>query len=354
MSPPDDPKAPVTSTDKPADPPAGAPTAPVLKGGSVRPTSTGWQIKEPTEDWAGPVPPSKLPFLSDFHYQDNYQAVGSGWADWKVIAGTRRGRMHANAGTHREDAFAFELGKDVAVFAVCDGAGSSKYSRVGSEFTARRTVSDILGAVTKALSSWSAGSVEKAAGLKRIVGDSVQQICADLQTIAADAHAEPRDFRCTLLVVIQLKTMSGEEFWYSQVGDGFIGAETVDAAERWGTSDSGDFSGEVGCFVPDSEAPANAANTLTQKDGAGLVGLVLASDGIEDPFFPVKKNVGVIFRQLREGLNQPLEDFVYRDAPGPVLTETPSTADLAKWLAFEKRGENDDRTILVLYRAKKS
>ncbi|MBE7212235.1 MAG: hypothetical protein INR65_14530, partial [Gluconacetobacter diazotrophicus] len=118
---------------------------------------------------------------------------------------------------------------------------------------------------------------------------------------------------------------------------------------------AGGFSGEVDCFVPDPDSPEQAAPFGIIPDIANRRALLLCTDGVEDPFFPVDANVGLLFRQFTGG-DEPGDDVLpvyWPQAPGgPLACADPPTATgrLARWLAFEKKGENDDRTVLLIHR----
>src|SRR5262245_44719370 len=123
---------------------------------SVSPVSAACQqpppaIKQPL--WkdieAGLWCPAELsPFLDEelvnLHYCDEFsreeQAAVRGW---KVLGATRRGRAHANLGSHREDAFAFSTTAKSIVLCVSDGAGASRFSRIASELTVRRLTREL-------------------------------------------------------------------------------------------------------------------------------------------------------------------------------------------------------------------
>ena len=57
-----------------------------------------------------------------------------------------------------------------------------------------------------------------------------------------------------------------------------------------------------------------------------------------------------IFQQFYTGVTVPLPDFKAQlPQPAPLAQESAAWG-LAQWLEFEKRGENDDRTVAVLQR----
>jgi hypothetical protein len=79
---------------------------------------------------------------------------------------------------------------------------------------------------------------------------------------------------------------------------------------------------------------------------------ILCTDGIEDPFFPIHRNVVGIFDQLFEGYREPIQDVTYPNGqePASITRSANAEIELLKWLGFEKRGENDDRSIALIYR----
>ena len=118
---------------------------------------------------------------------------------------------------------------------------------------------------------------------------------------------------------------------------------------RFGTPDSGGFSGEVTCFLPEDNALEKAYKVfpIPHKE---LRTLLLCTDGIEDAFFPIETKAEGLFRQLNNGVQQKMDDFDAQKVHGPVLGTFTDLVALQAWLDFEKRGENDDRTVLVLHR----
>jgi hypothetical protein len=140
-----------------------------------------------------------------------------------------------------------------------------------------------------------------------------------------------------------------------QVGVGGDALRAPDGAVRvLGSGEAGEFSGEVSCFVPDACADARAAVVATSAL-AGVADVLVATDGVEDPFYPLARTGPALFAQLRDGVAAPLDGFqrqpVHGAVVGAAVAPGESAERLAAWLGFEKRGENDDRTAVVLSRA---
>ena len=53
---------------------------------------------------------------------------------------------------------------------------------------------------------------------------------------------------------------------------------------------------------------------------------------------------------MNNGVQQKLDEFDAQKVHGPILGTLTDLVALQAWLDFEKRGENDDRTVLVLHR----
>lgn len=310
------------------------------------PASGGWQDRPPQAPWLPPELSAALgPLLDGFDYRDHLEICEPALPGWRVLAGTRRGRLHAHHGTHREDAFCH--GGDTEngrfwIFCVCDGAGSSRLSRVGAEVTCRRLVAELSRVFHAHADAWAAlPSDALKSALETAVEEAVRETAGFLATLAAEFYTDPKDFRCTLLLTILYRHGDAELACLSQVGDGFLaGINRQGIARRYGpVAAPGGFSGEVNCFVPDEGCALQARPFGIIPSTANLDALLLCTDGIEDPFYPVETNIGPLFGQFLTG-------------PDAVLTPDPelSRQHLAAWLAFEKKGENDDRTAFLVYR----
>ena len=79
--------------------------------------------------------------------------------------------------------------------------------------------------------------------------------------------------------------------------------------------------------------------------------IIIASDGVDDPWYPFARHAPTLVAQLRDGVrdDNALAAGVTQSMRGPVLGGNDPVHALMEWLAFEKRGENDDRTLFVAW-----
>jgi len=125
-------------------------------------------------------------------------------------------------------------------------------------------------------------------------------------------------------------------------------------AERLGISHSGDFSGEVLCFMPDAKVGdfyKNSLDSIPMLPEEELEAVLLCTDGIEDPFYPAQKNIDPLYRHLEGSFQGDPCGIEYPDEarPSAVFASTNPGRELLKGLNFAKRGENDDRTIMIVH-----
>lgn len=325
-----------------------APTASGAPPIEVPPVAAAWQDRQAEAPWCPPelaehLPPA-LAWVAGVDGPAQAGEAGDG-AGWRHVAATRRGRVHAHAGDHREDAYAVVRTTAGVVIAVAsDGAGSARSSRVGAEVTCREAA------------RLAAEAVDAGEALGAALTAGVRGACAALRALAERAGVAAKDFRCTALAVA-LDPAAGV-LAAVQVGDGVIAARAPDGAVRLlGAADAGEFSGEVSCFVPDACADARAA-AVTQAALDDVDAVLVATDGVEDAVYPLARTGAAVFAQLAGGVGEGpdalLPGFQRQLAHGPVLgagVAADEAADrLARWLTFEKRGENDDRTAVLLAR----
>jgi Protein phosphatase 2C len=253
---------------------------------------------------------------------------------WTVLAGSRRGRLHAHRGDHREDAVALRVTNTGWCGAVADGAGSAPWSRIGAA-VATHTFCAAFAAAT-------GPSGARAAIAADAVFDRLRAI--------ADAFEVPaRALRTTLLVA----AVTDHDVVTMQVGDGGIVLVDVNGTvSSPQAGDSGEFSGEVTHFLPDDGSRERLQASLHVTPRTHVHALLLASDGIEDPWYPLARHAPLLITSLTDGVSDTRAAdiqaasgvaFTWR---GPVCAADDASTALGEWLSFEKRGENDDRSLL--------
>lgn len=339
---------PVSQTEKPSDEVGRAATT--LQPPSQKPAPPSWQNLPPSQPWCPEEIARLRPELAQIAYKDDLAQTGRGAGEWLVAGATRRGRLHAHAGTHRDDAFAFSSAEAYSILCVADGAGSSKHSRIGSEICCREMVAQLQGTLpASAHSTMGDESESEKERVVRCIGAALKHICQRLRELATAAGCQARDFHSTLLVAVQIENAEGGSIYLAQVGDGGICAMLrTGQIQVLELADSGEYSGQVTCFLPD-EAAETKASRLHAFDAREIECLLLCSDGIEDPFYPMQRKARAIFQQLYLGVDESIPDFTQPPQPAPLL-QADVASSLLTWLDFRKRGENDDRTLVLLYR----
>lgn len=327
----------------PGPPPEAAPEA--------APVPATWATRPAEGPWCPPSVAAHGPaWLADAAPGDVATFAGTVAPGWRVVAASVRGRTHAHRGDFREDAFAVRATEGLVVLCAADGAGSSPLSRIGAELACRETAQGVVAKLAPErayLRELRRDELAHAVG--HAIGLSVWETCRTLHAVAGASATAPADYRCTLLVAAWYAAAADVLVATSQVGDGAIVAWRRDGAVvRLGAPDSGDFAGEVRTFLPDAQAPERASHVRV-ADAAGLDALALLTDGVDDPLHPVEQTAAALWAQWSRGEAAVLPHVAQR-AVGPVLGTADDGAALADWLGFERRGENDDRTAVVLAR----
>jgi len=260
---------------------------------------------------------------------------------WSLLVASRRGRLHAHRGDHREDAGQMLLFDHGWCAAVADGAGSATYSRLGASIATHVATH----AVREALQHGQANRAEPAL-LGRALESGATAANHALREFATRCGLALRDLRTTLLVA----ALHGGRVGLLQVGDG--ASAWLDADGTVSQPLSGpitEFSGEVAHFLPDDGAIEQLVQSLVVRDASACAALVLATDGVEDPWYPFTRHAGPLYTQLLQGLDESATSAGVTSSHRASVLHAPDPVHaLIEWLAFEKRGENDDRTLCVI------
>lgn len=299
-----------------------------------------WTIKEPDEPWCPDafIEPLKSALGKDAAARllaraPHERAEHAHHGDWSVTGALKRGRRHAHVGAFNEDALFVHLAASRGVMVVADGAGSSAYSRIGSAVAV-----EILGAALRDAAELSVAAAHKA----------VERAVAALQAISTAAKVDTKALRTTVLAAAWEPSATGTRVLTTQVGDGaLVLAHSDGRISRPTAGDAGEWSGEVHCFVPDSETMTYVRKATVLTDVPDLSAVLLVTDGIDDAMYPFPKYAPLILGQLVHGANAPLTGLNAQPVTASLLASNTPGDTLLTWLGFEKRGENDDRTLAV-------
>jgi hypothetical protein len=251
----------------------------------------------------------------------------------RLLLASRRGRLHAHRGDHREDAMAWRTDGAGWCVAVADGAGSAAYSRVGAHVAVHAVVHEVLLALRHG---------HPLPAVLRAAADAVQ---AALDALAAKAPCALRDLRTTLLVAVG----TGERVALMQVGDGAIVCDGPTSPFRQPIAGHrGEYSGEVAHFLPDAGAVEALRASITVLGPGEAHTLLLATDGVEDPWYPLVRHAPALLASLAGEAATVPAGLLLSGTAAPLLEADGAGDALLHWLAFEKRGENDDRTLAVV------
>ena len=301
-----------------------------------------WASKAPDSEWCPPAWDAVLrelvpgwPGLTSAPGSLDAETAQDRAGPWHVVAASRRGRLHAHRGEYREDAIAVRTFADGWCGAVADGAGSATWSRVGAAVATHTFCTRV--------ATSSGAPAERATRAAHAVFDT-------LRALSERLDIAPRTLRTTLLAVAAIDT----DILTLQVGDGGIVLVAHDGTiSATQAGDAGEYSGDVMHFLPDDRTGERLADSLHVASATSVRAVLLATDGIEDPWYPLPRHAAMLVDSLERGVTDDVAahvaaatsvQFAWR---GRVIQHSAQdSATLAEWMTFEKRGENDDRSLL--------
>lgn len=276
-----------------------------------------------------------------------------------MYAASQRGRSHAHEGKARDDDFKlFHCdNSDWYIMTVADGAGSSQYSRKGSEIACKTALEHCKEKLidNKDFEEYIKIFKEnETPDNRKYVGDNIYDIVGNaafkahkaIVTFATKKGLKAKDFATTLLLAICKKFDFGwfvASFW---VGDGAMCIYDKDRhyIKMLGTPDEGEFSGQTRFLTmpeifTDSKSFYGRLKFSIEKD---FTALLLMTDGVSDPMFETDVNLNSI--EKWDELWDNIKSEVEMDDDKPE-----SKYQLLRWLDFWSQGNHDDRTIAILH-----
>ncbi|MGN1411352.1 MAG: PP2C family serine/threonine-protein phosphatase [Oscillospiraceae bacterium] len=271
------------------------------------------------------------PILSSVEPFPEYITEKSSSPYAEILASRVRGKKHKHDGSNCDDNFSFKLVENCCIVSVSDGAGSKKFSRLGSKEVTTQYTKSMGEALESLLKD---GSFMD--GLSKPVTDSLfntscSRLAVEMQNAIKSSYdalvnkyeevskkwdyikeverdITLNDLSCTLLtaVIIPIETSNGVETFIAtlQIGDGLIcsinDSNTFDTCTKiLGVSDSGAFSGETD-FITTSNIiePSNLLRRIKISKGKTSA-IILATDGVADDYFPNNNKSAILYRDLQ-------------------------------------------------------
>lgn len=297
---------------------------------------------------------------------DEDQQFINGSDGWHLVAGSKRGRSHAQKGTFRDDDFFIfsqeQSGWQIAV--VSDGAGSAKYSRRGSaiickeggEHLEHALAGDAGTELIAAVEAWQSNLLqpEDVDSQKRLIKKQLYVTLGYAAHYAltrireecerrSDLGGTVKDYSSTTLIGIAKRFPFGVFCASFNIGDGAIGLMHADGTpELLCEPDGGDFSGQTRFLSQDTVTQEELLKRLKFTLVPDFAGLYLMTDGISDPYFQTDKGL-----EMPERWAKLIQDI---EAEASLARRDPDSGRrLVSWLDFWSKGEHDDRTLAVIY-----
>lgn len=274
-------------------------------------------------------------------------------SQFSIAAGSLRGRAHAHKGTHRDDDFEI-IGQEASwqVLSVADGAGSCKWSRRGAQLAVQKsaaTLADalngrmgepLLAAYEACLADESAEHIKKLQESYRetIVKAVHEAVLAIQQEVGKHKGDTLKDYSTTLMLAAIKPVADGYVVLAFWIGDGAVALMHDDQLSLLGDADAGQYAGQTRFLTPKVIESGDVYQRVRIKKVKTLKGLILASDGVTDPYFETDAELKSL---------QAWERLFAEIAPFSALDNS-ETAKIIDWLGFWSPGNHDDRTFALL------
>ena len=339
-------------------------------------TASIWQYKEIINDG------------TELHSEYHQKRLHTHFAD---ITGARvRGKKHKHEGTNCDDYFETAVTDDCAIAVVCDGAGSRRFSRIGSRVSAETAATYLKEKLTELF--WNIPDLKDGLSADLKSAEFIAacgRIAALLRGSAAEAFAAQQsrlkeieddksyndalgrkpvigDLGTTFLaaVIVPLVpldiNMKPQTFMACvQVGDGCICAldSTADSGsclKLMGEADSGKFSGETD-FLSEKNSNSNSIGAKTRISRGSSDVILLMSDGVADDYFPAQPMMKRLYLDLCLNGIFPMDKGDYSspsgEDPAPIRFKSVSASQQSVALQYSKQllSEKSEEAVNALW-----
>lgn len=283
-----------------------------------------------------------------------------------LLVASKRGRSHANAGTFREDDFAYKFIEKTgwSIVAVSDGAGSASLSRQGSNLACNSVIDYFVSEFTEEISQELDGILaeyqldNKGDAQKKLnafifsqIPKAALYVHKNLEMFSKEYACKLKDLNATLIFTLFKKYEFGYAILSFGVGDCPIALMNKEQSEiklmNW--LDVGEFGGGTR-FITMPEI--FSSDKFYTRFGFKLVEdfsyLFLMTDGIYDPKFVVEANLDKV-----EKWQEFLRDLGGENPENAKVDFNPENteieAQIATWMDFWSPGNHDDRTLAIVF-----
>jgi hypothetical protein len=273
---------------------------------------------------------------------------------WKAIACSAKGTSHEKTGSPCQDYADFirvnDSGEaddngDIAIGAVCDGAGSCKYSDIGSKLAVETTLQYLQGWpkwLKKQKKDLSPAILEDYA--HKVFAQVVGEVKKQFEIQAQKKSCSPKDLSCTLLVVVATPK------WLAamQIGDGFIVIREPDLEDK--------LLEYKLLFQPIKGEYANQTTFITASNALEVMQVKVLHRPQQFIFASTDGLERLALEIGQESKPHPPFFDTFRDAI-QIRSEAEEKNSTEKWLQWEEVNNrtDDDKTILLCwYEALKS
>ncbi|MEH2237909.1 PP2C family serine/threonine-protein phosphatase [Nostoc sp.] len=249
--------------------------------------------------------------------------------NWKAVASSAIGTSHQNQGILCQDYGGYRIFDDVIVGAVADGAGSAKYSDVGSKL-AVETVLKCFSEINEYPQKRDSQPLSKEEAQK-LFAEIVNQVITELHNKADNEDYSVNDLACTLLVFVATSD------WVAamQIGDGFIVLRSQDSEyQLLFQPDKGEFINETTFITSTNAVKDMQVEVISEKQEF----ICVSTDGLEKVAIRLSdwKPFSPFFKPLEEHLRKPVNS----EDENKYLTEFLNSERL-------NSRTDDDKTLLL-------
>lgn len=291
-----------------------------------------------------------------------------------ILGGRVRGKKHKHEGTNCDDWFEFDTVGKWSIFAVADGGGNYKFSRVGSQAACKGAVSYLvetlreITVIPKKEITADIMNDDDIKAVKEAIHESLRKGWSSIEQALQERENSKshykildhrdltlRDLYSTLLVCIHttIETPAGNRslIFASAAGDGIVAVINGDGdCNLLMKPDSGEFSGEVEFLGPKLLTDASLL-TRTYPFAGTIKALMLMTDGVADDYFPNNLRMPELYADLVLNGILPTEhvsnDIIEKQLSETKISDINALRELDCLVECDRLAENPEKVYLM-------